>query len=79
MAQASLDQAERVRQTLATRAEATTQPLHSALGHMAELVQPVIAQTQRRVVDGESVPASGKLVSLFEPHTAIVRQSPSAG
>jgi hypothetical protein len=31
------------------------------------LVQQVIAQTQRRVVDGESV------VSLFEPHTAIVR------
>jgi transposase, IS5 family len=74
MAQASLDQAERVRQTLATRAEATMQPLDSALGHMAELVQQVIAQTQRRVVDGERVPASAKLVSLFEPHTAIVRR-----
>jgi IS5 family transposase len=74
MAQASLDQAERVRQTLATRAEATMQPVHSALGHMAELVQQVIAQTQRRIVDGESVPASAKLVSLFEPHTAIVRR-----
>ena len=74
MAQASLDQAQRVRQTLATRAEATMQPVHSALGHMAELVQQVIAQTQRRIVDGESVPASAKLVSLFEPHTAIVRR-----
>jgi IS5 family transposase len=74
MAQASLDQAERVRQTLATRAEATMQPLHSALGHMAELVQQVIAQTPRRVVDGESVPACAKLVSLFEPHSAIVRR-----
>jgi transposase, IS5 family len=74
LAQVSLDQAKRVCQTLASRAEATTQPLHSALGHMAELVQQVIAQTQRRVVDGESVPASAKLVSLFEPHTAIVRR-----
>jgi len=74
MAQASLDQAERVRQTLAPHAEAGMQPLHSALAHMAELVQQVIAQTQRRVVDGESVPASAKLVSLFEPHTAIVRR-----
>ena len=74
MAAASLDQAERVRQTLATRAEATLQPLHLALGQMADLVQQVIAQTQRRVVDGESVPASAKLVSLFEPHTAIVRR-----
>jgi transposase, IS5 family len=73
-AQASLDLAERVRHTLATRAEARMQPLDAALGHMAELVQQVIAQTQRRVVDGDSVPASAKLVSLFEPHTAIVRR-----
>ena len=73
-AQASLDQAERVRHTLATRAEASIQPLGAALGRMADLVQQVIAQTQRRVVDGESVPASAKLVSLFEPHTAIVRR-----
>jgi IS5 family transposase len=73
-AQASLDQAERVRHTLATRAEASMQPLCAALGRMGELVQQVIAQTQRRVVDGESVPASAKLVSLFEPHTAIVRR-----
>src|SRR5712691_3799485 len=42
MAQASLDQAERVRQTLAPHAEAGMQPLHSALAHMAELVQQVI-------------------------------------
>jgi IS5 family transposase len=74
MAEATLAQAKRVRQTLETRAEATIQPLHSALGQMADLVQQVIAQTQRRVVDGESVPASAKLVSLFEPHTAIVRR-----
>jgi len=74
MAQASLDQAERVRHTLATRAEPTTRPLRAALGHMGELVQQVIVQTQRRVVDGDSVPASAKLVSLFEPHTAIVRR-----
>jgi len=74
LAQASLDQAERVRQTFATQTQATMQPLHSTLGSMAELVQQVIVQTQRRVIDGESVPASAKLVSLFEPHTAIVRR-----
>ena len=74
MTQASLDQAERVHRTLATRAEESMKPLHSALGHMAELVQQVITQTQRRVIDGESVPASAKLVSLFESHTAIVRR-----
>jgi IS5 family transposase len=74
-AQASLDQTEQVHHTLATHAEASMQPLHSALGQMADLVRHVIAQTQRRVVDGESVPASAKLVSLFEPHTAIVRRA----
>jgi transposase, IS5 family len=74
LAQASLKQAERVRGTLATRTEASLQPLHAALGPLANLVQQVITQTQRRVIDGESVPASAKLVSLFEPHTAIVRR-----
>jgi IS5 family transposase len=29
-------------------------------------------QTQRRVLGGEKVPASEKLVSLFEPHTDII-------
>jgi IS5 family transposase len=38
------------------------------------LVQQVIAQAERRVLHGETVPASAKLVSLFEPHTAIVRR-----
>jgi IS5 family transposase len=74
IAHTSLDQAERLHQTLATRSEATLQPLRWALAHMTELVQQVMQQTRRRVVDGESVPASAKLVSLFEPHTAIVRR-----
>src|SRR5207237_8738226 len=30
--------------------------------------------TQRRVLDGQRVPASAKLVSVFEPHTAIIRR-----
>ena len=32
----------------------------------------MIAQTTRRVIQGEAVPASEKVVSLFEPHTAII-------
>ena len=74
VAQASLGQAERVHQTLAARSEATVQPLCSALEHMAVLVHQVIDQTQRRVLDGQRVPASAKLVSVFEPHTAIIRR-----
>ena len=36
------------------------------------LIVHVIAQTQRRVIDGERVPAADKIVSLFEPHTDII-------
>ncbi|MBM3301497.1 MAG: ISNCY family transposase, partial [Deltaproteobacteria bacterium] len=35
-------------------------------------VQQVITQTIRRVIDHQVVPAAEKLVSLFEPHTAII-------
>jgi IS5 family transposase len=38
------------------------------------LIEQVLPQTTRRVLQGEQVPASEKLVSLCEPHTAILRQ-----
>lgn len=38
------------------------------------LVRQVIGQTTRRVFQGQSVPAGEKLVSLFEPHTAIIQR-----
>ena len=38
------------------------------------LVEQVITQTPRRVLQGEQVPASEKIVSLFEPATAIMRK-----
>lgn len=38
------------------------------------LLKQVITQTSRRVLDGEVVPAVEKLVSLFEPHTRIIRR-----
>ena len=40
--------------------------------HYLPLVQHVIAQTRKRVLEGLSVAASDKVVSLFEPHTAII-------
>jgi IS5 family transposase len=42
------------------------------LAHFLPLVKRVIEQTERRVLRGESVPASEKLVSIFEPHTDII-------
>jgi IS5 family transposase len=37
-------------------------------------VQQVIAQARQRIIEGVAVPASEKIVSLFEPHTAIIRR-----
>src|SRR5260370_18323993 len=44
----------------------------ATLSHFLPLVKRVIDQTERRVLRSESVPASEKLVSLFEPHTDII-------
>jgi IS5 family transposase len=43
-----------------------------ALSHYVDLAAKVIDQTQRRVLHGESVPSSEKIVSIFEPHTDII-------
>ena len=48
------------------------QGLAEGLSHYMELTLRVIDQTERRVLHGESVPASEKLVSIFEPHTDII-------
>jgi IS5 family transposase len=42
--------------------------------HYRPLIEQIIAQTERRVLAGEPVPASEKLVSLFEPHADIIRK-----
>jgi IS5 family transposase len=44
------------------------------LHHFLPLVKRVIRQTERRVLHGESVPATEKIVSIFEPHTDIIRK-----
>jgi len=36
------------------------------------LIKRVVQQTERRVFDGEKVPAAEKVVSLFEPHADII-------
>ena len=40
--------------------------------HYQPLIAQIIAQTERRVLAGEAVPAGEKLVSLFEPHADII-------
>ena len=40
--------------------------------HYLPLIGRVLAQSQRRALQGQAVPASEKLVSLFEPHADII-------
>ena len=48
------------------------QKMAEELATYIELTRMVIDQTERRVLHGESVPASEKIVSLFESHTDII-------
>jgi len=45
---------------------------YTEVRHYLPLIRRVIDQTQRRVFQGECVPAGEKLFSLFEPHTDII-------
>jgi transposase, IS5 family len=74
VSQALLDQAQLAKDTLQQSCQSAAQRLVDELTIFIPRVQQVMRQTQRRVLDGESVPARDKLVSLFEPHTAIIRK-----
>ena len=54
--------------------ELATQGLAAEIDHFVALSRRVIDQTRRRVVEGESVPAEEKIVSIFEEHTDIIRK-----
>jgi len=44
------------------------------LEHFLPLAQAVIAQSERRVLHGEAVPAQQKVVSIFEEHADIIKK-----
>ena len=44
------------------------------LEHFLPLTRQVVCQTRRRVLEGETVPAAEKIVSIFEEHTDIIRK-----
>ena len=74
VARASLRQAEQVRQRLAGSTDRRASSLRDALEQCVPLIQQVCTQTERRIFQGEVVPATDKVASLFEPHTAIIRR-----
>ena len=45
-----------------------------AAAEHGDLLERVVDQTRRRVFEGETVPAEEKVLSLFEPHTDIIRK-----
>ena len=74
VARTSLQQADVVHHLLTTLAGDAAQRVRAQIEQVVPLVQQVCAQTQRRVLEGEAVSAADKLVSLFEPHTAVIRR-----
>ncbi len=52
--------------------EELSQPWIEEVVHYRDLLKIVIYQTERRVFNEETVPATEKIVSLFEPHTDII-------
>jgi IS5 family transposase len=71
---ATIRQAEQVLVEVETQAGEQGQHLIETLQTFIPRVQQVLDQTVRRVFSGEKVPASEKLVSIFEPHTDIIRR-----
>jgi len=71
---APVQQATRVGAVCTAEATPSGQKLAATLERVMPLVRRVVAQTTRRVFQGEAVPAEETWVSLFEPHTAIIRQ-----
>lgn len=72
--QASLAQAGQLLPILQAETSAPAERLVKTLETFMPRIEQVIQQTQQRVLEGQSVPASDKLVSLFEPHTDIIRR-----
>jgi len=57
---------------LATIAGMAAERWRAQAGHYLPLIERILAQSERRVLHGLAVPASEKLVSLFEPHADII-------
>jgi transposase, IS5 family len=71
-AEASRDELLAMTAGLAGVAEMAAERWRAEAAHYLPLIERIISQTRRRVLDGEAVPAGEKLVSLFEPHADII-------
>jgi transposase, IS5 family len=69
-----LSQVEQILPPLQKHNGRQAQALVETLHHYLPLVRQVIDQTTQRVFEKKQVAASQKIVSLFEPHTAIIQR-----
>jgi IS5 family transposase len=74
LSRATLKQAQRVVDQLQTVDDAVAESVRQTLHTFLDRTQQVVDQTVRRVFNAENVPAEDKLVSLFEPHTNIIKR-----
>jgi len=70
----TITSAVRVEKQLGEQTQRNAQRLAATLTHFVPLAQRVIQQATRRVLQGEQVPATEKIVSIFEEHTNIIRR-----
>ena len=71
---ATVKQAQTVLSVLVAEGSQQAERLAETLTTFIPRVEQVLDQTVRRVFQEEKVPAQERIVSLFEPHTAIIRR-----
>jgi IS5 family transposase len=71
-ARASRTELQAIAVELAEIAGTAAERWRAQVDHYLPLIARIIAQSERRVLNGEAVPAGEKLVSLFEPHADII-------
>jgi IS5 family transposase len=72
MTQKTIESARRIQKQLHEMQEQKAKRLAQSLETFLPRAEQVIDQTTRRILQGEQVPASEKIVSLFEEHTNII-------
>jgi transposase, IS5 family len=71
--------ADHTQKQLKKRSQQSAQRLVEHLAHFVPLVQKVSQQATRRILQGEQVAASEKIVSLFEEHTDLWNMDTRSG
>ena len=72
MTQKTIESARHIQKQLHEMQEQKAKRLAQSLETFLPRAEQVIDQTRRRIMQGEQVPASEKIVSLFEEHTDII-------